>query len=246
MTKDESGPGGIVNVTNVPRVFFISGKWRKKVVKMVPEVVMPPKNDDPMKNMSKEDAKQELERFFKRLEEDFKETPKELMEVGSQRVIDFIKGNITWAEMFNIPKKVVKDMVEYGYLQFQSGRYEEAERFFKMLTVMDWNNSYYHSMMGSILQRQKRYGEAVAEYSEAVRLNPNDIVSRTNRGEVYMLHKVFDKAVADFEKAASLDPKKEDKWANRARALRMKIEQIKKVTAPKEEEKGKGKKKGKR
>ncbi len=208
---------------------------------------MPPKNDDPMKNMSKEDAKTELEKFFKRIEEDLKNTPKELMEVGSERVIDFIKGNITWSEMFNIPKKVVKDMVEYGYLQFQSGRYEEAERFFKMLTVMDWNNSYYHSMMGSILQRQKRYGEAVAEYSEAIKLNPNDIVSLTNRGEIYILHKVFDKAIADFEKAASLDPKKEDKWANRARALRVKIEQIKKVTAPKKEEtKEKGTKKGKR
>jgi len=200
-----------------------------------------------MKNMSKEDAKTELEKFFKRIEEDLKNTPKELMEVGSERVIDFIKGNITWSEMFNIPKKVVKDMVEYGYLQFQSGRYEEAERFFKMLTVMDWNNSYYHSMMGSILQRQKRYGEAVAEYSEAIKLNPNDIVSLTNRGEIYILHKVFDKAIADFEKAASLDPKKEDKWANRARALRVKIEQIKKVTAPKKEEtKEKGTKKGKR
>lgn len=210
---------------------------------------MPPKNDDPMKNMSKEDAKTELEKFFKRIEEDLKNTPKELMEVGSERVIDFIKGNITWSEMFNIPKKVVKDMVEYGYLQFQSGRYEEAERFFKMLTVMDWNNSYYHSMMGSILQRQKRYGEAVAEYSEAIKLNPNDIVSLTNRGEIYILHKVFDKAIADFEKAASLDPKKEDKWANRARALRVKIEQIKKVTAPKKAEEKKQetkKEKGKR
>ncbi len=208
---------------------------------------MPPKNDDPMKNMSKEDAKTELEKFFKRIEEDFKDTPKELMEVGSERVIDFIKSDITWSEMFNIPKKVVKDMVEYGYLQFQTGRYEEAERFFKMLTVMDWKNSYYHSMMGSILQRQKRYGEAVAEYSEAIKLNPNDMVSLTNRGEVYMLHKVFDKAIADFEKAASFDPKKEDKWANRARALRVKIEQIKKVTAPKKEEtKGKGTKKGKK
>ncbi len=210
---------------------------------------MPPKDDDPMKNMSKEDAKTELEKFFKRIEEDFKDTPKELMEVGSERVIDFIKSDITWSEMFNIPKKVVKDMVEYGYLQFQTGRYEEAERFFKMLTVMDWKNSYYHSMMGSILQRQKRYGEAVAEYSEAIKLNPNDMVSLTNRGEVYMLHKVFDKAIKDFETAAGLDPKKEDKWANRARALRVKIEQIKRVTAPKKEEtKGKGakKEKGKR
>jgi Flp pilus assembly protein TadD len=135
---------------------------------------------------------------------------------------------------------MIRDMVEYGYLQFQTGRYEEAERFYKMLTIMDWNNSYYHSMMGSILQKQKRYGEAVAEYSEAVKLNPRDVVSLTNRGEIYMLHKLFNDAVADFDAAAALDPKKENKWANRARVLKAQIEQIRaKIAGSKE----KGKKK---
>ena len=195
---------------------------------------MPPKKDRPMfipddlsKPMSKEEADKELAAFLKRLEDDLKNTPKEVMEISAQKVVDFLKGNLSWAEMFNVPKKMVRDMVEYGYLQFQSGRYEEAERFFKMLTIMDWNNSYYHSMMGSILQRQKRFGEAVAEYSEAIKLNPRDAVSLANRGEIYMQHKLFDDAVADFEIAASLDPKKENKWANRARLLCAQIEQIK-------------------
>jgi len=178
------------------------------------------------KPLPKEEAEKELEAFFKRLESEFKDAPKELVEFGADKVKDFLKGNVPWAEMFNVPKKMIRDMVEYGYLQFQTGRYEEAERFFKMLTIMDWNNSYYHSMMGSILQRQKRYGEAVAEYSEAVKLNPQDAVSLTNRGEIYLQHKKLDKAVADFDAAIALDPKKENKWANRARLLRAKIEQV--------------------
>jgi tetratricopeptide (TPR) repeat protein len=196
---------------------------------------MPPKKikpnqvaDDLGKTMTKEEADRELERFLKHLEDDFKDTPKELMEIGSKKVIDFIKGELSWADMFNIPKKMVREMVEYGYLQFQAGRYQDAERFFKMLTIMDWNNSYYHSMMGSILQRQKRFGEAVAEYSEAIKLNPNDAVSLTNRGEIYMQHKLLDDAVADFEKAVSLDPKKENKWSNRARVLKAQIEMLRK------------------
>lgn len=194
---------------------------------------MPPKKTKPMfvpddlsKPMSREEATRELGDFLNRLEKEYKDTPKELIEIGGGRVIDFLKGNITWADMFNIPKRMIRDMVEYGYLQFQTGRYEEAERFYKMLTIMDWNNSYYHSMMGSILQKQKRYGEAVAEYSEAVKLNPRDVVSLTNRGEIYMLHKLFNDAVADFDAAAVLDPKKENKWANRARVLKSQIEQI--------------------
>jgi len=184
--------------------------------------------DDPGKTMSKEEATKELERFFKRLEED---TPKELREIGADRVKEFIEGEVSWSDMFNLPKQMVRDMVEYGYLQFQTGRYEEAERFFKMLTIMDWNNSYYHSMMGSILQRQKRFGEAIAEYAEAVKLNPTDVVSLTNRGEIYLQHKIFGDAAADFDKAIALDPKKENKWANRARVLKAKIEQVEKVLA---------------
>lgn len=198
--------------------------------------------DDPAATMTREDAKKEMSKFIERLEKDLKDTPKELMEIGSKRAIDFIKGNISWSEMFNLPKNMVRDMVEYGYLQFQTGRYEEAERFFKMLTVMDWNNSYFHSMMGSILQRQKRFGEAIAEYSEAVKLNPNDVVSLTNRGEIYMQHKLFDDAVADFDKAIALDPKKENKFANRSRVLKAQIEMVKsKVKSEKEKVKGKKK-----
>lgn len=199
--------------------------------------------EDPSKTMTKEEAKEELDKFIKRIEEELKDTPKELMEFNSKRVTDFIKGEVSWSEMFNIPPKMIKEMVEYGYLQFQTGRYEEAERFFKMLTIMDWNNSYYHSMMGSILQRQKRFGEAVAEYSEAIKLNPNDVVSFTNRGEIYMQHKLFDDAVSDFNKAISLDPKKENKWASRAMLLKEQIENIKKQLAPKEEKTPKNKKK---
>lgn len=208
------------------------------------------KTDDLSKTMSPEEASKELEKFFKRIEES---APKELKEIGSKRVVDFIKGDISWTEMFNLPKQLVRDMVEYGYLQFQTGRYEEAERFFKMLTIMDWNNSYYHSMMGSILQRQKRFGEAIAEYSEAIKLNPGDFVSLTNRGEIYMQHKLFDEALADFEASIALDPKKENKWSNRARVLKAQIENIKKTIAAmkakadKEAEKAeKGKKKGKK
>ncbi|OGQ48547.1 MAG: hypothetical protein A3I09_04850 [Deltaproteobacteria bacterium RIFCSPLOWO2_02_FULL_47_10] len=217
-----TSPGGLEE--NDPRGFF-SGNGRQDVIKIWREVVMPPKKEKD-KEMTKEEADREAKDFLKRLEDEFKDTPKELIEIGYQKVLDFIKGDITWAEMFNIPKKFVRDMAEYGYLQFQSGRYEDAERFFKMLTIMDWNNSYYHSMMGSILQRQKRFGEAVAEYSEAVKLNPNDIVSLTNRGEIYMQHKLFDDAVSDFDKAIALDPKKENKWASRARVMKMQVEQI--------------------
>ena len=73
--------------------------------------------------------------------------------------------------------------------------------------------------MGSILQRQKRFGEAIAEYTQAIDLDANDIVSYTNRGEIFMQFGLAEDAEADFTKAAELDPAGESKFANRARML---------------------------
>ncbi len=171
------------------------------------------------KPMSPEDANREMEEFFKKLESHLKDVPSEEVKAGAERMMDFIKGKLSWGELFNFTPEMLFQMAEYGLTQFKVGRYQDAERVFKVLTVLDWENAYYHSVLGSILQREKRYGEAIAEYGQALELSPDDITSLTNRGEVYMQHGLIDDAKADFEKAISLDPTGEDKWANRARLL---------------------------
>lgn len=172
-----------------------------------------------IKPMSREDADAAMEQFFKELEEQLKDVPQDELERGSQKIRDYIEGKIGWAELFNFTPQMLYQMAEFGYTQFKVGRYEDAERVFKVLTVLDWNNHYYHSMMGSILQRQKRYGEAIAEYTQAIELYPQDIVSLANRGEIFMQHNLMDEAEGDFKKAISLDPNEENKWSGRARML---------------------------
>jgi tetratricopeptide (TPR) repeat protein len=178
--------------------------------------------------MSREEADAQMEQFFKQLEEQLKGVPQEELERGSKKIRDYIEGKIGWAELFNFTPEMLYQMAEFGYMQFKLGRYHDAERVFKVLTVLDWNNHYYHSMMGSILQRQKRYGEAIAEYTQAIELFPQDIISLTNRGEIFMLHNLLEEAEADFKKAVGQDPKKENKWANRARMLLSQLEKRRK------------------
>lgn len=169
-----------------------------------------------------------MEEWFERLEEKLKSVPKETIEAGAQKIKDFLEGKIGWADVFNFTPEQTFQMAEMGYSHFKLGRYQDAERFFKVLTILDWDNYYYHSMLGSILQRQKRDGEAIVEYSQAIESNPNDMVSLTNRGEIFMKHGWLKDAERDFEKAASLDPKEEDAWANRARTLLSEIKKKKK------------------
>lgn len=176
----------------------------------------------------KEDA--EMEVFFKKLEKDLKDVPEDVLASGAQKIQDFLEGKVGWAEVFQFQPEQVYQMAEMGYNHFKAGRYQDAERFFKVLTVLDWENYYYHSMMGSILQNQDRDGEAIIEYSQAIESNPEDIVSHANRGEIFMRHGWVQDAARDFEKAVTLDPKGENEWALRARVL---LEQIKKQEARK-------------
>jgi len=176
--------------------------------------------------MSREDADAEMQKFFTSLEKQYKNVPEAEIERGAKKIQAFIDGKVNWAELFNFSPDMLFQMAEFGFAQFKVGRYADAERVFKVLTVLDWNNAYYHSVMGSILQRQRRYGESIAEYTQAIELDRNDIVSHTNRGEVFMQHGLLKEAIEDFTKAISLDKNGNDKFANRSRVLMKQIEKM--------------------
>lgn len=179
-----------------------------------------------IKEMSRQEADAEVKRFMDAMEERYRDVPEAEVERGAKKIHDFIEGKINWAELFSFTPDMLFQMAEFGFTQFKVGRYGDAERVFKVLTVLDWNNAYYHSVMGSILQRQSRFGEAIAEYSQAIELDPKDIVSYTNRGEIFLQYGLFDEAKADFEKAMELDPAGEDGFANRARMLTQQLKKI--------------------
>lgn len=180
------------------------------------------------KEMPRAEADRKMEEFFQQLEAEMKDVPEEVIKAGAERVVDFIKGKLSWAEIFNISPDTMKQMVELGYVKFQAGRFDEAERFFKVLSILDSKNSYFRSMLGTILQRQKRFGEAVVQYTEAIDLNPHDIVSLVNRGEIYIQHGWITDAEADFAKAISIGDKEDDKWVNRARLFVSRLTELKK------------------
>lgn len=182
----------------------------------------------------------EWEAFFAELEGRLKNIPPAEIEAGAKKIEDFIQGKIGWNEVFNFTPQQMHQMAEQGYLHFKYGRYQDAERFFKVLTILDWDNFYYHSMLGSILQRQKRDGEAIVEFSQAIETNGNDLLSLTHRGEIFMKHGWVKDATRDLEKAVALDTGGKGLATQRAKVL---LEQLKKpASAPAELRRGKGKK----
>ena len=60
---------------------------------------------------------------------------------------------------------------------------------------------------GDIHFRRGEYDKAIADYTEAIRLNPKDAEERCNRGSVRYAKGEYDKAIADCTEAIRLDPR---------------------------------------
>ena len=185
--------------------------------------------------VAKEDKKEEelVEQFQEKLKDALAKVPPEILAEAKRRADEFAKA-INFEELVTqlnleqyTPEKMIQ-IAEVGYNEFKIGRYDRAAKIFRGLIVLDSENYYYHQMLGATYQREEKLGDAIIEYGLAIQCNPKDTVSLTNRVECFFKSKVFDRAGRDFDAAIALDTQGEDKWANRAKMLKKRIEMIKK------------------
>jgi tetratricopeptide (TPR) repeat protein len=75
------------------------------------------------------------------------------------------------------------------------------------------------SKSGSITFSQgQAYDKAIADYTEAIRLDPNSSIAYEERGNAYGGKKDYDRAIADFTQAIRLDPNNTSAYNNRGLA----------------------------
>ena len=64
-----------------------------------------------------------------------------------------------------------------------------------------------HNNRGNAWRNKKEYDKAIADYTEAIRLDPKFVIAYYNRGVAWRKKKECDKAIADYTEAIRLDPK---------------------------------------
>ncbi|MBI4124325.1 MAG: hypothetical protein HY466_00145 [Deltaproteobacteria bacterium] len=131
----------------------------------------------------------------------------------------FLEDKVSLAELKGFKKEQLYLLAEAGHVKLKHGRFDEAEKIFQALCLLDHRNAYFHAAMGAVHQKKRRPVEAIYEYSTALSVNAKDIVSFVNRGEIYLRHKNYRRAAEDFRSAILLDLKGRSLWANRARSL---------------------------
>ena len=69
----------------------------------------------------------------------------------------------------------------------------------------------------SFLDKQE-WDEAIAQFNDALRLDPEFVPALKNRGAVYLGTQDYNRAIADYDSAIRLEPKYAEHYYNRAQA----------------------------
>jgi tetratricopeptide (TPR) repeat protein len=83
-------------------------------------------------------------------------------------------------------------------------------------------NAYLYANRGAAYARKGDLDHAIADFSEAIRLDPKLAAGYHNRGNAYQAKSDFDRAIADFGEAIRLDPKAAAGYYNRGSAYQTK------------------------
>jgi type III secretion system low calcium response chaperone LcrH/SycD len=135
----------------------------------------------------------------------------------------FMDGELTWAEIKKVPKWMLKLLAKFAYTKFKMREYANAETMFKALAIVDHNNWYYRAGLGAVYQKQKKFDQAIDEYSIALTIKEDEVTSLVNRGECFIQLQDLDAAMEDFAEVIKLGLPKNNPWRMRAQILSQRV-----------------------
>lgn len=73
---------------------------------------------------------------------------------------------------------------------------------------------------GLAFREKRQWDKAIADYDEALRINPHIAATLTNRGNAYYFKGQFDRAIKDYDEAIRLSPNLSEAFSNRGNVYR--------------------------
>jgi tetratricopeptide (TPR) repeat protein len=101
-----------------------------------------------------------------------------------------------------------------------AGRFQHAEQLYRLLLQSDANRAGIYTNLGIVLRAQGKLDEAIANYAEAIRLEPESTEAHFNLANALKEHGRCDEAVQSYKRAITLKPDFAEAHYNMANALR--------------------------
>ena len=130
------------------------------------------------------------------------------------------KGEIAKADEF-LSKAVADDQSQYllGVIRYKQNRNTEAETALKESLKLK-QSAEAHYYLGEVYDQINRSKDSIAEYNEAVRINPRYAEAWFDLGASYYNHGEFENAIVAYEKAVALKNDNPEAFENLADAYR--------------------------
>src|SRR6516164_5953875 len=124
------------------------------------------------------------------------------------------------------PSFRIVELLEAAQRYHQAGQLAEAERHYRKVLASDRKHigstdllGIIANNLGNVLKEQGKLDEAVAQYRQALAVNPNYVEAYNNLGNALKQQGKLDEAVAQYQRALALRPNLADAHNNLGTAL---------------------------
>ncbi|HHR6080778.1 TPA: type III secretion system translocator chaperone SicA [Providencia alcalifaciens] len=121
------------------------------------------------------------------------------MEALLDGITTALMDGATYKDIHGIPQTTMDGIYAYAYEFYQQGKLEEAETFFRFLSIYDFYNTDYVMGLAAVYQLTKRYEKATELYALAFVLAKNDYRPLFHAGQCNLMLKKSSAAIHCFE-----------------------------------------------
>jgi type III secretion system low calcium response chaperone LcrH/SycD len=97
-----------------------------------------------------------------------------------------LETGATLKELRDIDERHLEAVYALAYNQYEQGKYDDAEKTFRFLCLLDHASLRYWKGYAATLQMMKRYDAAAKAYSQCARMEPEDPMPPLHAGECYL------------------------------------------------------------
>ncbi|WP_279205316.1 type III secretion system translocator chaperone SicA [Obesumbacterium proteus] len=117
----------------------------------------------------------------------------------TEMIWDAISGGATLKDIRGIPQETMEGLYAHAYDFYHKGRLDEAETFFRFLSIYDFYNPDYIMGLAAVCQLKKQFQKACDLYAIAFALSKNDYRPVLFTGQCQLFMRKAAKARQCFE-----------------------------------------------